>query len=101
MSETHSRFRRFSALKLALTTIVGFVPEGDYDPPTGHLRSPGTIGVSEPAFAAVLEGAARSLKAGGFTTICFHRRSCRQPQAAGRSRGAAVAGMGGAARPRH
>jgi creatinine amidohydrolase len=51
--------------------VISFVPEGDYDPPTGHLRFPGTIGVSEPAFAAVLEGAARSLKAGGFTTICF------------------------------
>jgi creatinine amidohydrolase len=51
--------------------VISFVPEGDYDPPTGHLRFPGTIGVSEAAFAAVLDGAARSLKAGGFTTICF------------------------------
>ena len=51
--------------------VISFVPEGDYDPPTGHLRFPGTIGVSETAFAAVLEGAARSLKAGGFKTICF------------------------------
>jgi creatinine amidohydrolase/Fe(II)-dependent formamide hydrolase-like protein len=51
--------------------IISFVPEGDYDPPTGHLRFPGTIGVSEAAFAAVLDGVARSLKAGGFTTICF------------------------------
>jgi creatinine amidohydrolase/Fe(II)-dependent formamide hydrolase-like protein len=51
--------------------VISFVPEGDYDPPTGHLRFPGTIGVSEAAFAAVLDGVARSLKAGGFTTICF------------------------------
>ena len=51
--------------------VISLVPEGDYDPPTGHLRFPGTIGVSEMAYAGVLEGAARSLKAGGFTTICF------------------------------
>jgi creatinine amidohydrolase len=51
--------------------VISFVPEGDYDPPTGHLRFPGTIGVPETAFAAILDGAARSLKAGGFKTICF------------------------------
>src|SRR6516225_9614156 len=51
--------------------VISFVPEGDYDPPTGHLRFPGTIGVSEAVYAGVLEGAARSLKAGGFATICF------------------------------
>jgi creatinine amidohydrolase len=51
--------------------VISFVPEGDYDPPSGHLRFPGTIGVSEAGFAAVLDGVARSLKAGGFTTICF------------------------------
>ena len=51
--------------------VVSYVPQGDYDPPTGHLRFPGTLGVSEPAFAGVLEGIARSLKAGGFRTICF------------------------------
>jgi creatinine amidohydrolase len=51
--------------------VISFVPEGDYDPPTGHLRFAGTIGVSEATFAAVLDGVARSLKAGGFTTICF------------------------------
>jgi creatinine amidohydrolase/Fe(II)-dependent formamide hydrolase-like protein len=50
---------------------ISFVPEGDYDPPTGHLRFPGTIGVSEAAFAAVLDGVARSLKGSGFATICF------------------------------
>ena len=51
--------------------VVSYVPQGDYDPPTGHLRFPGTLGLSEPAFAGVLEGIARSLKAGGFKTICF------------------------------
>jgi creatinine amidohydrolase len=51
--------------------VVSYVPEGDYDPPTGHLRFPGTIGISEQAYGLVLEGIARSLKAGGFKTICL------------------------------
>lgn len=51
--------------------VVSYVPEGDYDPPTGHMRYPGTIGLPEPVFAGVLEGIARSLKAGGFKTIVF------------------------------
>ncbi len=51
--------------------VVSFVPQGDYDPPTGHLRFPGTIGVPEPVFDALLDGVARSLKAGGFKTIVF------------------------------
>jgi creatinine amidohydrolase len=51
--------------------VISYVPEGSYDPPTGHMRFPGTIGVPEPVFAGTLEGIARSLKAGGFKTICF------------------------------
>jgi creatinine amidohydrolase/Fe(II)-dependent formamide hydrolase-like protein len=51
--------------------VVSYVPEGDYAPPTGHMRYPGTIGVTEAVFAGMLEGIARSLKAGGFKTICF------------------------------
>jgi creatinine amidohydrolase/Fe(II)-dependent formamide hydrolase-like protein len=54
-----------------VTPVVSFVPEGDYAPPTGHMRFPGTIGVTDKVFAGVLEGIARSLKAGGFKTICF------------------------------
>lgn len=51
--------------------VVSYVPQGSWEPPTGHLRFAGTIGVSEEAFEAVLEGIARSLRAGGFKTICF------------------------------
>src|SRR3954447_5738589 len=51
--------------------VVSFVPEGEFSPPSGHLRFPGTIGVSEPIYAGLLEDIARSLKAGGFKTICF------------------------------
>jgi len=74
----HDRIVRFAAGRIAaklgnalVAPVISFVPEGAYDPPAGHLRFPGTIGLSEPAFAAVLDGVARSLKAGGFKTILF------------------------------
>jgi creatinine amidohydrolase len=51
--------------------VVSYVPEGSYDPPTGHMRFAGTIGVPEAVYASMIEGIARSLKAGGFRTICF------------------------------
>ena len=51
--------------------VVAYVPEGDYQPPTGNMLYPGTLGVPEPVYAQMLEGIARSLKSAGFTTICF------------------------------
>jgi creatinine amidohydrolase len=54
-----------------VTPVMSFVPEGSYAPPTGHMRFPGTIGVTEEVFAGTLEGIARSLKAGGFKMIAF------------------------------
>lgn len=57
--------------KTLVAPVISYVPEGAYDPPTGHMRFPGTIGVTEPVYAGVVEGIARSLKAGGFRTIVF------------------------------
>jgi creatinine amidohydrolase len=54
-----------------VTPVVSFVPEGNYDPPSGNMLFPGTLGVPQPAFAQILEGIARSLKLAGFKTICF------------------------------
>lgn len=54
-----------------VTPVVSFVPEGDYEPPSGNMLFPGTLGVPAPVFAQVLEGIARSLKLAGFKTICF------------------------------
>ena len=51
--------------------VLSYVPEGNYEPATGHMRFPGTLGVPEAAFAGMLEGIARSLKTHGFTLICF------------------------------
>lgn len=49
--------------------IVAFVPEGDIQPPTGHMRYPGTISVREETFESLLEDIARSLRAHGFRRV--------------------------------
>ncbi len=49
--------------------IIPFVPEGDIDPPSGHMLYPGTISVSEGTFKALLKDVARSLRAHGFLRI--------------------------------
>ena len=51
--------------------VLPYVPEGRVDPPTGHMRFPGTITVPEDAFDKVIEYAARSLKQHGFRDIVF------------------------------
>lgn len=63
--------------------VLSYVPEGSYDPPTGHMRFPGTIGVPEPVYAGMIEGIARSLKAGGFKIICIiaDHGGSQEPQA--------------------
>ncbi|MGW8265098.1 MAG: creatininase family protein [Longimicrobiales bacterium] len=49
--------------------IVPFVPEGGIDPPSGHMRYPGTISVRESTFEALLTDIAASLKAHGFREV--------------------------------
>lgn len=49
--------------------IVPFVPEGNIDPPSGHMLYPGTISVSEETFRALLKDVASSLKVHGFLNI--------------------------------
>ena len=49
--------------------VVAYVPEGRVSPPAGHMRFPGTISIPDDAFAAVLAGAARSLKQHGFLDV--------------------------------
>ncbi len=51
--------------------VLAYVPEGNYAPPTSHMRWAGTISVSDAAFRGILEGAAHSFKAHGFTDIVF------------------------------
>lgn len=49
--------------------VIAYVPEGDIDPPTSHMRFPGTISISDKTFEQLLESAARSFKHAGFKTI--------------------------------
>jgi creatinine amidohydrolase len=74
----HNLRVRFLSEKIARTLgnalvapVIAYVPEGGLDPPTGHMRFPGTITVPEDAFEKVLEYAARSLKLAGFHDIVF------------------------------
>ncbi len=48
-----------------------YVPEGDIDPPSGHMKFAGTISLPNEYFVKVLEYTARSLAAHGFTDILF------------------------------
>ena len=57
--------------KTLVAPIVTYVPEGSWDPPTGHMGKPGTITLPEERFVELLVNAGRSLKSGGFTTVMF------------------------------
>ncbi len=54
-----------------VSSIIQFVPEGGIDPPTGHMKYPGTISLSAATFEALLTDVASSLKTNGFKTIVF------------------------------
>lgn len=49
--------------------VMTYVPEGQIDPPGGHMRYAGTISIPPDVFKAVLEATARSLAVHGFTDI--------------------------------
>ncbi len=49
--------------------IVKFVPEGGFEPPTGHMASPGTLTLREATFRSLLTDLLASLKAHGFETM--------------------------------
>lgn len=54
-----------------VSSIIQFVPEGDIDPPTGHMKYPGTISLTAATFEALLTDVASSLRTNGFKTIVF------------------------------
>ena len=69
---------RFLAEKIAqklgnaiVAPVIAYVPEGAIDPPTEHMKFPGTLSIPTPVFEATIEGAAASLKHAGFKTIVF------------------------------
>ena len=52
-----------------IAPILGFVPEGDFDPPTDHMKYPGTIGVSEDTFRRLVADVCSGLRVHGFRHI--------------------------------
>jgi len=51
--------------------VIAYVPEGSIDPPTAHMRFPGTITIPVDAFEKTLESAARGFRLHGFKDIVF------------------------------
>ena len=51
--------------------VIAYAPEGSVDPPTAHMRFPGTITIPDKTFEQMLESAARSFKLHGFRDIVF------------------------------
>ena len=55
--------------KMLVSSIVQFVPEGEIDPPTGHMNFPGTISLRQETFEALLTDICRSLRQHDFQNI--------------------------------
>jgi len=51
--------------------VIAYVPEGNYDPPTSHMRFPGTITVSDDVFEKTLDSAANGFRVHGFRNVVF------------------------------
>lgn len=68
----HTSERIARALGNALVApVIAYVPEGNIDPPSGHMRYPGAITLPQEHYAKLLEYAARSFKVNGFRDIVF------------------------------
>lgn len=72
----HNARVKFLAEKIAerlgntlVAPVIAYVPEGTIDPPTAHMKFPGTITISDKIFQQMLESVARSFKHHGFKTI--------------------------------
>lgn len=52
-----------------IAPIIAFVPEGNIDPPTSHMKYPGTISLTEETYAALLTDICASFKTHGFENI--------------------------------
>jgi creatinine amidohydrolase len=51
--------------------VLAYVPEGQTAPPTGHMRFPGTITISDGTLQEILESTARGLLLHGFKDVVF------------------------------
>lgn len=55
--------------RTVVAPVMAYVPQGEINPPAGHMRRTGTIHLPPEYFAKVVEFAARSLKQHGFLDI--------------------------------
>ena len=55
--------------KMLVSSIVKFVPEGEINPPTGHMGFPGTISLRQDTFEALLTDICSSLRQHEFQNI--------------------------------
>jgi creatinine amidohydrolase/Fe(II)-dependent formamide hydrolase-like protein len=74
----HNYIIKYTSEKIArrlgnafVAPVMAYVPEGDLEPPTGHMAYPGTITLPNEHFMKVVEFAARSFKVHGFKDIVF------------------------------
>ena len=51
--------------------VIAYAPEGQIDPPTEHMKFPGTISLTDATFIQMLQQTGRSLRHAGFTHIVF------------------------------
>jgi len=78
--------------------VLELVPEGNIEPPSGHMTSPGTISLRQETFEAVLTDMAESLKQHGFENIVLIGDSGGNQRGMENVAGALTAKWGGAAR---
>ena len=52
-----------------IAPLIAFVPEGDLDPPTSHMKYPGTISLTEDTFRRLLTDICSSFRTHGFKQI--------------------------------
>lgn len=72
----HDVRARFLSEKIAralgnalVAPVVSYVPEGGLNPPTSHMRFPGTLTIPADVFRKTVESAANSLKLAGFKDV--------------------------------
>ncbi len=62
------------AIKLEHTIVapvIAYVPEGQIEPPTAHMKFPGTLTISDATFNQLLKSVAKSLRHANFKSVIF------------------------------
>ncbi len=74
----HNARVKFLAQKIAeqlgdalVAPTMSYVPEGEVEPPTAHMKFPGTLTIKDATFIAVLRETGKSLRHAGFKNVVF------------------------------